>query len=572
MIKSNIYKEDITEKLIQDTIHELFDILVTTAGPFGTNVIIQDGSMRHVISKDGYTILKSIFLDGDVPRTVLEFVKRISRKLVMTVGDGSTSSVLIVKSLYEEIKNFTKCNNNVPSRLVLDTFNKIAEFLEKEILNNSIPINFEDDSIERIAAISLNNDYNTASKIQEIFKEVGKYCKVQIETSKAEHDYWEKKSAFEINSTYKLEYFLDKDGKNEINRKEVVIFMTKDTLTFDEVPLFTEMAGILGNKGKSLIVIAKDFDIDFMNFVKTNMNLNKSIYFDMHLITIALASKLSKDTFDDLAMYLDCIPYDKDSYGKVPEFTSTSKTVSDNAEVFDLSKLGVASSIRITENKVFIINEDIENKEAIDNRIKALKEERDKLAAFSGQIDKDLEINKLENRISQLEQNGVVFYVGGNSEEEKENRKFLLEDAVAAVRSAIDFGYNIGGSINIPSILFNSEKNDILVKELKEHSGMNENIYKELILIVGNAFLSIYEQVMKNAALSDNEIESRILLAKRGQLVNILTGKIEEINDPKNKTIQSVKTDIEILKASLSIIGLLATSKAFVALNQNRTE
>jgi chaperonin GroEL (HSP60 family) len=60
-VKNNVYSEQETEKLITYTIDELFNALATTVGPFGTNGIIQDGSNRHIISKDGYTLLKNIF-------------------------------------------------------------------------------------------------------------------------------------------------------------------------------------------------------------------------------------------------------------------------------------------------------------------------------------------------------------------------------------------------------------------------------------------------------------------------------------------------------------------------------
>jgi chaperonin GroEL (HSP60 family) len=228
--------------------------------------------------------------------------------------------------------------------------------------------------------------------------------------------------------------------------------------------------------------------------------------------------------------------------------------------------LGVADSVRITENKTFIINDDGELSESVKNRVFLLKDERDKLANLSSELDRDLEIVRLENRIAQLEKNAVVFYAGGISEEEKENRKYLLEDAVAAVKSAIEYGYNIGGSINIPFLL----NSDQIIKEIQSKLG-NPNLFG-LIDLVSNAFLSIYTRVMLNAKITDDVLKQRIELAKKGILINILTNEDEKINDKGNKTIQSVQTDIEILKASLSIIGLLATSKVFISLNLNRTE
>ena len=570
MIRNNVYTEKELQESILDTLNIIKTPLVSTLGPFGTNSIIQDGSMRHIITKDGYTVIKNIFFTDDIPRTIHEFIKRISRNLVMTVGDGSTSSVLVAMKLYESLignPNFKK----IPPRLFLEYLNTIAKNLEKILLKNAIQVDFNSDDIQRIAAISLNNDYQTAKLIADIFKEVGKHCKVNIEIGRGTEDTYERKTAFESNSLYKLDYLLEKYPNSEVNLEDSFVFMTKDTLTYEDVPLFSEITGTLFSKNQTLVVLAKDFDIDFINFVKTNINLNKSIGFNIHLVTIPLSTKLSKDLFDDMAIYLDATIYDRDNYGQTPKFTSSSKNVPEGEPVFNLLDLGETSKVRLTENKVFVVNDSF-NKERIEARLKSLKEEQEKMKALNDNIDRDFDIFRIESRIAQLEKSAIVYYVGGLSQEEKETKKYLLEDAVAAVRSAIEYGYNIGGSIAIPYFI-GLTPDKYLLEGITFLDESQEFVACEMINLIKDSFLSVYEHVLSNAGIADVDKENYINDAyKYGKLYNIITGRTEIIGCITNKTVQSVRTDIEILKASISIIGLIGTAKSFISLNTRDKE
>ena len=94
-----------------------------------------------------------------------------------------------------------------------------------------------------------------------------------------------------------------------------------------------------------------------------------------------------------------------------------------------------------------------------------------------------------------------------------------------------------------------------------------------MINLIKDSFLSVYEHVLSNAGIHTVDREDYINAAyKYGKLYNIVTGRNETIGCITNKTIQSVRTDIEILKASISIIGLIGTAKSFISLNTRDKE
>ena len=189
IITSNVMDTKETQKTIELTLEYIASVLKHTLGPHSGTTLVQDRNLQHFMSKDGYTVLDNIFIRESLPRTVLDLIKRISKKLVGTVGDGSTSSVIVANSLYKNLLRI--CNEyNIPQRDMLPILNRLGDIFTETIYSNAVkitPENFE--KIKDIASISLNNDYDTAETIYSMFKEVGNYGFVNIELGSSEDMY-----------------------------------------------------------------------------------------------------------------------------------------------------------------------------------------------------------------------------------------------------------------------------------------------------------------------------------------------------------------------------------------------
>ena len=94
-LRTNIVSDKELKSIMSETLQFLSDTLKNTLGPYGSTTIIQDQFMNHQITKDGYSLLKKIYIEEDEAKTILDLVKKISRNLVRKVGDGSTSSIII---------------------------------------------------------------------------------------------------------------------------------------------------------------------------------------------------------------------------------------------------------------------------------------------------------------------------------------------------------------------------------------------------------------------------------------------------------------------------------------------
>ena len=78
----------------------------------------------------------------------------------------------------------------------------------------------------------------------------------------------------------------------------------------------------------------------------------------------------------------------------------------------------------------------------------------------------------------------VKYYVGGDTELEKNNRKYLIEDSIFACKAALQSGYVSGGNLIIPKIIHS------MFSEIMGRSAETvETIEAELYRIIYNSFI-----------------------------------------------------------------------------------
>lgn len=556
-IRSNILNKEITNKIIKETLKDISNGLANSLGPYGSNDIIEDKILNHVISKDGYTILNKFMYDNEVSQTVLEIIKKISRSLVREVGDGSTSSIIIANALFIEIDKILK-NNKISPKVVLKVLKVLETVLTEEIKALAIPITEENFSkIEDIATVSNNNDKKLGKLISDLYKEIGADGFITLENSKTSEDYYVIKDGYEVPRGYIHSIFVNTANKIDVEFDKPFIFIANDTLREEDMEFLREMIGkVCGNLRSSLVIVAKDYDSEIANFLKINKSQNRQL--NLVAIDYSLAKRTHRESMEDFATYLGATIYDK--------FNESQPTN------FDISLLGRAEKVIITEkNSKFISG--YGDKKEIQARIDLLEEQLTTLRQKDERMEMSDEIFNVQKRISVLSAKTATFYVGGNSEIEKENRKYLLEDSIFACQSTIRNGYIIGGNLIIPQII-EYKKEEIhskVLEEVKDEDVTMSYFVREIIDAVNSSFLSGFETVLRNYKDDENYIEEVIKdCIDTKTIYNLTNKKYEDIKT--TSIINSCSTDIEIMKATFSIIGLLATSNQFISRSIIRDE
>jgi len=543
MENTNIYNEKEYKDIAKWTLNTISDSLCNSLGYYGSNTIIEDKLYGHIVTKDGYTILNKIKFDNTVSNTLLEIVKNISRDLVREVGDGSTSSIVIANELFNGIDKLSK-KNNYPMKLILEDIKEIEELLEDKIIKESIPITEENfEVIKNIATISNNNDEELGNMIYEIYKKIGKEGFIYIEKALGNESYYEILNGIELSRGYVNKIFVNQPNKRECIFNEPFILMCNDRLDSTDLNLLVDLIGTIASQQmKPLVIIANSFSVEFVNCMEINKRQNPNL--QISLVDFSFSGKQKEEMFDDIATFINAKIYNKkdnmipDNF--IPLLGKCDKIVMTESSTKIIGRKGSDQDIN---DRVKSIEEDIERVKSIDNPNKVLDEE----------------LFILEKRKANLLSKIVRFFVGGDTELEKENRKYLVEDSVFACKSALIYGYVMGGNLTIPSIIkkYNLISNSVDVNKL-------------LYQIIANSFLKCYKKVINNSGIYSKEETEKIVneCVNENKILNLKTNSYENIND--TKVLNSSMTEIKIMKSVFSIIGLLATSNQFLSNNINK--
>ena len=116
-------KKVIRGKELRDKMEEAIALLCGTVkqtlGPMGRNVIIDHSSFNPFITNDGVTIAKNIESDDEGVGAILEIAKEASIKTDENVGDGTTTTLVILEALINLSQNYIDEGNQEKIRKAL---------------------------------------------------------------------------------------------------------------------------------------------------------------------------------------------------------------------------------------------------------------------------------------------------------------------------------------------------------------------------------------------------------------------------------------------------------------------
>ena len=121
-------------EVMDKTVNLLCDAVSSTLGPTGNNVLINHWELAPYITKDGVTIASSIESDNQIENTILEIVKEASLKTNEKVGDGTTTTLVLLQSIFNESLKIIKegYNSILLKKELEEALEEILKKLEKE--------------------------------------------------------------------------------------------------------------------------------------------------------------------------------------------------------------------------------------------------------------------------------------------------------------------------------------------------------------------------------------------------------------------------------------------------------
>jgi len=120
--------------LIFDAVDKLCDFIKPTFGPAQNKIIIERGRYQEVLD-DGVATAKEFELEDEFENSVVRLVKEAAIKTNDRVGDGTTSSLIMLQALMKEIKEDKRTSREIIKELQqgLEEFKKEIKKRAKKI-------------------------------------------------------------------------------------------------------------------------------------------------------------------------------------------------------------------------------------------------------------------------------------------------------------------------------------------------------------------------------------------------------------------------------------------------------
>ena len=407
-------------------INRVAEPVMKTAGAEGRFALIENqmGLAPHP-TKDGVTVLNSVFGEDQFEELGAQMLKTAANKTADTVGDGTSLTTTLAHAITNKVLTL---NDNVSH---IDVKNGILKATRevKDYLNSFKKEIFDFDEMEDIATVSANGDRHLGHLIAEIYEKVGVDSTVDIiESAKAE-DYVKYLEGIKIDRGYALPHFCTDFNKGiaELSNAYILIYN-------DKIGAVTEITDIIKKcmvEKKALLIIADDIS------------------------EAAMASLISIKRDSTISICVSVSPEHGERRTEV--LTDIAEAV--GASVYNTKYntnivLGKAEKVIAFKDKTVIVPDYTLNQDKIDSRIEFIKsklEEADK-------IDEPF----LKKRISNLKSAVAELYIGGTTEIEIKEKRDRVDDAVPALRSALESGYVAGGGSTlyfISSLLDSTFKN-----------------------------------------------------------------------------------------------------------------
>ena len=486
-------------------VHKLAQAVKSTLGASGKCVIYEDAMGKPVITKDGVTVAESVVLFDPIENIGATLIKEAAKNTVKEAGDGTTTATVLADSLLKEAYKHLEANN---VREIKSGIESAAKKVEKYI--DKVKTEIKDDMLRHVATISTNNDAKLGEIISSAYETVGKHGVVLMEESEDESTYFEVVDGVQFDSGLKTQHLAtDKDKtKSELDKPYVLIVASP-------IPNIRKIQSVLEHvvkQNRSILIVAaveqQPYQVLLTNKVKGNLKVN--------IVDLPGFGSTKRDTIEDLAALTGAKIIDEE--------------LGDDLDLIQPHVLGEAlKSITTDKNTVLTIEEiPVDAKERISTVESKIKDEKNPFIK-----------NKLEQRLAMLSGAVGIVKVGANSKIELKEKKDRVEDAIYAVRAALQEGVVAGGGVTLMNAA---------------NSFTPENLGEK---ILNDAIWAPYKTILENASLEDP------CDYKKGYGVDVITGK--HINMIKAGVIDPALVTKTALKNAVSVVTTIISADCIIS-------
>ncbi len=558
-IYSNIVPESTVRNVQRETLSIIADAVSNSFGPKGSTTAItkhldpNEANIAIKHTKDGHTIVSNISFMGPIERSVQDLLTELTRYVVKEVGDGTTSAVILCKTVFDALCDNKLIAINSPAD-TLRRFHEVVEEVNKRILAKAKPCTMDD--IYNIALISTNNNEEISKTLLQLYEKYGMDAYIDVGISNETDNLVKEYDGMTLETGFADPCFISDRNTNTgiVNKPKIYCFND---------PIDTpEMLGYLDQiiehnilrcyrEGKTsmydpipTVIFAKKITPDASSYFETVVKLMNQLPGQIPLLIV---SDIHQDyLYEDIAQmcgakfikkYLSTEIQQKDiENGLAP----TVQTICDFCGYADQVRSDQLKTQVIRPSKMF--NEDGTKSEEYNMMLHYLETQIEKAINDDAGVN---EIARTKRRYNSFKGNMVDFLIGGVTLSDREALKASVEDAVLNCRSAAVNGVGYGANYMAYSVL-----NDML----KENTYCNNVIVEILHTAYKNLISILYSKSFDNDEVA-NIIDKSI---EEGCPMNIRN------NEYDHKVLSSIKSDIIVLNTIDKILTMMYTTNQYL--------
>ncbi len=451
------------EKIIRG-INTVADAVSVTLGPRGRCVIMEQfGSVR--VTKDGVSVAKSIDVEDKTENLGVKIAKTAGSKTADTSGDGTTTAIVLLQAMVNEGKRYVDSGANVVElvagmRHAVDHVEKYLDKVAHKVSNN-------EELVKQVATISANGDAFVGDLVAKAITKIGNKGVITVEDGRSIDTTVDIVEGLEIDRGFISPHFAN-------NEKQVCELDNPYILLYDKkiagLPQIIPLLEAVVKSGRSLLILCEDLENPALTTIVVN-TLNQIM--KVAAVKAPGFGDRRKEMMEDIAILTG---------GQV-----ISEELGRTLEKTQLTDLGQAKKVTVYKDRTVIVSgeRDVNTINNIETRCKQIEE-------MMKNTTSDYDREKLEERRAKLSNGVAVLNVGGDTEVDQKEKKDRVEDAVQAVKAAIEGGIIPGGGVAFTKV---AKQLEGILKNSGKHSA--DFLYG--VSVIANSILAPLRKNLRNA-------------------------------------------------------------------------